>query len=259
MAGFLKGSYYTAIVRAFQQNSGLAAIYQAINASPWCKGCQNGSYPVDLSKVVGGGSQSINPAVGTGSGGSASGSGGSSSQGSGLSACVVQFPGLLFFSGPCILTKGGVKWLGGALCIAVGAVGMTVGVVLLASAAGQSTGATEAVKKGARTIGIGGSLLAGQPEAAAGIAAATKGTGSAASSRTGAATRGAPAPAAPATRPTTASEESARRESQRTARDIAATFRPNNRGLSRESTYKRNPDWVRQKAEANQKAKAANF
>lgn len=39
---------YAAVVRAFTSNAGLAAVYQAVNASPWCPGCQEGHYPVAL-------------------------------------------------------------------------------------------------------------------------------------------------------------------------------------------------------------------
>jgi hypothetical protein len=167
MAQFLKGSYYTAIVRAFVQDSGLAAIYQAINASSWCKGCQNGHYPTELFSAANGTSPSTSPTVGTGS---ATGAGGSGS-GSSLSECVIQLPGFLFFSGPCFLTKGGVKWLSGVAALGAGVLLGGFGVVLLASAVGKSTGATSAVGKVAKTVGIGGSLLAGQPEVAAGIEA----------------------------------------------------------------------------------------
>ncbi len=255
MAGFLKGSYYTAIVRAFVQDVGLAGIYQAINNSPWCKGCQSGQYPVDLSKEVGGASlTSISTTVGSDAAAGQSGS----DAGSSLSTCVIQFPGLLFFSGPCLLTKGGVKWVSAAVCIVAGVAITGFGVVLLASAVGQSTGATDAVKKGAKTVGIGASLLAGQPEVAGGIAAATKGNGAKAPTRAAA-----PVPRTPRLTPV---ELQQRQESQRTARDIAATLRPNNRGLSRERTQARVPlnlsretTFKQQKAAGDAKARAMNF
>ena len=47
-AAFLGGSYYTAVVGAFRADAGEQALYDAINASPWCSGCQGGHYPVDL-------------------------------------------------------------------------------------------------------------------------------------------------------------------------------------------------------------------
>lgn len=36
---------YDGIISAFQQDAGLVPIWAAINASSWCKGCQNGHYP----------------------------------------------------------------------------------------------------------------------------------------------------------------------------------------------------------------------
>jgi hypothetical protein len=263
MSSFLKGSYYTAIVRAFVQDAGLAAIYQAINSSPWCKDktgrpCQNGLYPEDLAAAVGGKAEATSPTVGTGA--SSTGQSGSGS-GSSLSTCVIELPGFLFFSGPCFLTKGGVKWLSGAVCIAAGTAVAGFGVILLASAVGQSTGATAAVKKGARTAGIGASLLAGEPEVALGIAQTTKGAGA-----TGTKVPNFPADSEQQSQARAARGERAAqlKQSDRTARDISALYRPNNRGLSRESTTKNRGrasdlDWARQKGEADAKARAANF
>jgi hypothetical protein len=208
MSGFLKGSYYTAIVRAFAQDAGLAAIFQAINSSPWCKCCQNGQYPIDLSQAVGGKAPGTSPSVGTGSGGTAAGGGGSSS-GSNLSQCVIQLPGFLFFSGPCFLTKGGVKWLSGVAALMAGsAIGM-FGVVLLAAYGFDRSGAKQAAGKVAKTVGIGGALLAGQPEVAAGVAATSR--------------RSAPrqAPASAASEPATAG----RRESRQIERRFRETER----------------------------------
>jgi hypothetical protein len=116
---------------------------------------------------------------GGGGGGSATAPNASSSAVGGvgatdLSQCVLQAPGFLFLSGPCFLTKGGVKWLSGAFAVVAGVGLAGFGVVLLASAVGKSTGATQAAGKAARTIGIGGSLLAGQPEVAGAIAATPK-------------------------------------------------------------------------------------
>jgi hypothetical protein len=224
MAGFLKGSYYTAVVRAFVQDAGLAAIYQAINGSSWCKGCQNGQYPVDLAQAVGGKATSANPTVGTGSGGtatSAGGAGGATSSGGGtnLSQCVIQLPGFLFFSGPCFLTKGGVKWLSGVAALGVGGALAGFGIVLLASAVGKSTGATAAVGKVAKTVGVGASLLAGQPEAAAGIEGASLLKGGGGSSAKSTKSKSAPAPKAPEV-PT-----AGRRESRQIERNYQSTVR----------------------------------
>ena len=45
---FLGGSYYSGIVGAFRADAGPAALYAAINTSPWCSGCQGGHYPIAL-------------------------------------------------------------------------------------------------------------------------------------------------------------------------------------------------------------------
>jgi len=42
---FLQGSYYTGVVKAFQQDAGITSIWQSINNSPWCTGCEGGKYP----------------------------------------------------------------------------------------------------------------------------------------------------------------------------------------------------------------------
>lgn len=47
-ANFLKGSYYAEVLTAFRTDAGEAAIWKAINTSPWCTGCQDGKYPIDL-------------------------------------------------------------------------------------------------------------------------------------------------------------------------------------------------------------------
>ena len=39
---------YEAIGKALKDDAGYQAIYEAINASPWCKGCQGGHYPEAL-------------------------------------------------------------------------------------------------------------------------------------------------------------------------------------------------------------------
>lgn len=39
---------YAGIVKAFRGTHSLAGLYDAINASPWCAGCQGGEYPIVL-------------------------------------------------------------------------------------------------------------------------------------------------------------------------------------------------------------------
>lgn len=162
MGHFLQGSFYSQIVKALVGNADLTTIYSAINSSPWCKGCQNGQYPVDLATVVHGGSGGISGTVGVGSGGAA-GSGGSltgitpgkappNTPGNDLSTCVIQFPGFLFFSGPCILTKGGVKWMSGVAALAAGALIGSFGVIALAAWGFQASGAKQTVSKVAGSL-----------------------------------------------------------------------------------------------------------
>lgn len=171
MCQFLKGSYYTGIVHALQQDLGLAAIYQAINSSPWCKGCQNGSYPVALAKAAGGGAASVSSGVGSGGstaqgggGTSGGGGGGAATTGSGLSDCVVQFP--LSFSTPigslggCILSKGQFKAITGAVAMAVGLGLVTFGIMVMAAAAFDASGAKQAVTKAAKFIPGEGGMMA---------------------------------------------------------------------------------------------------
>jgi hypothetical protein len=87
--------------------------------------------------------------------------------GSDLSQCVISFPGFLFFSGPCILTKGGVKWLSGGLAMFAGLGLTTFGVVVLAAAGFQASGAKQAVGKVAQFVpGVGGAI--GKAASAAG-------------------------------------------------------------------------------------------
>lgn len=50
----LQGSAYLAVVDAFVSNAGASQIWDAVNGSPWCSGCQNGHYPVALYNYLGG-------------------------------------------------------------------------------------------------------------------------------------------------------------------------------------------------------------
>lgn len=45
---------YNHIVTALVTTAGLVPIWQAINASPWCRGCQGGKYPVALYDALAG-------------------------------------------------------------------------------------------------------------------------------------------------------------------------------------------------------------
>lgn len=49
----LQGGAYVNVVKAFRDDAGLAHIWAAVNASPWCGGCQGGKYPVALYDAIG--------------------------------------------------------------------------------------------------------------------------------------------------------------------------------------------------------------
>lgn len=54
-ASFILGnSSYASIVQAFRSDAGLQSIFSAINGSPWCSGCQSGTYPTALHAAAGG-------------------------------------------------------------------------------------------------------------------------------------------------------------------------------------------------------------
>jgi hypothetical protein len=55
MASFLLYPNYVGVMAAFRANAGLAALYEAINSSKWCSGCQNGQYPIQLHDYLSGG------------------------------------------------------------------------------------------------------------------------------------------------------------------------------------------------------------
>jgi hypothetical protein len=145
----------------------------------------NAGFPAKPSKAT---VQEWLKAAGVGTGGGPAGSlagdpgastpagaaGAASQPGADLSTCVIQFPGFLFFSGPCLLTKGGVKWLTGVAALTFGAGVFTFGVVMLAAWGFDRSGAKQAVTSTAKKVGIGASLLTAQPEVAAGIAATSR-------------------------------------------------------------------------------------
>ena len=49
----LQGGAYAGVVNAFRDGNSLVDIWQQVNASPWCRGCQNGLYPVVLFRNLG--------------------------------------------------------------------------------------------------------------------------------------------------------------------------------------------------------------
>ena len=65
----LQGSAYSAVVSAIRNNASWSDIWSAINASPWCSGCQSGLYPVALYDAIKAGGHIPQPSPGGGGGG----------------------------------------------------------------------------------------------------------------------------------------------------------------------------------------------
>lgn len=99
---------YQGIIDALR-NSDPVALYQAVNQSGWCAGCQGGHYPIGLSnflsggavqgggaKFQGGGSGTPGGSSGSGSGGS---SGGSGDSGGLFGTCKITTTSIPFVSG----------------------------------------------------------------------------------------------------------------------------------------------------------------
>jgi hypothetical protein len=76
-----------------------------------------------------------------------------SNTGGDLSTCVFQAPGFLFFSGPCFLTKGGVKWLKGVSLLVGGSLLGAFGVVMLAAYGFEASGSKAALSKTSAALG----------------------------------------------------------------------------------------------------------
>ena len=94
---------YTDIITALR-NSDPVGLYQAVNQSGWCSGCQSGHYPVDLYGYLGGGS--VQGGSGTFHGGGPNVAGGSPSGGSGGSGSPSQDTGGLY--GACHVTSSSI-------------------------------------------------------------------------------------------------------------------------------------------------------
>lgn len=151
-AAFLRGSYYTAVVDAFRNNAGLAGIFQAINASPWCRGCQSGRYPNALYQGING-PLALNPDAGTGP----SSPGGTSTpvadKPADANPCLLgggdALPSFIPFgqSVPCLLYKSWGDAILGALVLVAGGVLMLAGVALLAGASDTVKGAVGTVAR----------------------------------------------------------------------------------------------------------------
>jgi len=151
-ANFIRAGY-PSILKALQGNAGQDAIWQAINESAWCKGCQNGRYPNVLYQNIAGAAV---PTTGLGAlipgGGStppgtqalgakpgAAGAGAAPNSTCGAAGCVWS----LGFLG-CVVSHCQMKALTSAVEIAAGGLLGVFGVLLLAAAGLESTKAGQA-------------------------------------------------------------------------------------------------------------------
>ena len=69
----LTGGGYSAVVKAIRTNASWSDIWSAVNASPWCSGCQGGLYPVALYDAIKAGGHIPEPSPGGGGGGGGGG------------------------------------------------------------------------------------------------------------------------------------------------------------------------------------------
>ena len=167
-ANFIR-SGFPGILKALQGNAGLDAIWQAINESNWCKGCQNGRYPNVLyadiagaavptsglgSLIPGGGStppgtQSLGAKPG------AVGAGPAPSSACGAAGCAWSL-GIV----GCVVSYCQLKALVSAAEIVAGGVLGAFGVLLLAAAGFESSGAGRVAERIAQRTPIGATVSA---------------------------------------------------------------------------------------------------
>jgi hypothetical protein len=137
---FLLHNNYANVVSAFVKNSGLAAIFSAINSSGWCKGCQGGKYPEALYAALGSNAPPLT-AQPTGAGTAAAQAGGAPGFGCAAKGNVFSEGGLAGI-GSFAFTYCNAKALVSGLCI-LGGVGVAIiglSFVLKNSGAGRAAG-----------------------------------------------------------------------------------------------------------------------
>jgi hypothetical protein len=143
---FMSGSNSSGIVAALRAGTSLASIFAAINGSSWCKGCQNGAYPVALAAAVNGKAPtSIFKGAGAGSVGSGTNEGGTTP------GCSSGSKGIDIF-GAHIFNACEVKAITGGLLVAAGGLVLLVGASLMANAALKGTAAGQGITKAAAKI-----------------------------------------------------------------------------------------------------------
>ena len=128
LASFLK-SGYPGVVSAVKAGNSLSAMWQAVNQSGWCRGCQGGKYPVAVYQAIGGN------APATIFGGGATGQGAQQApQGQSSIGCNNSPGGRnLGIVNVAIGTRCQLKALTGGLLIGLGGFVTLVGAVLIAS------------------------------------------------------------------------------------------------------------------------------
>lgn len=136
-AAFLHGSYYTAVVNAFRQNQGMASIFQAINQSKWCSGCQSGHYPIALYQGLNGPLTLTPGTPGAPSSGSTGGATTVPISSAGANDCMIgniTMPGPVP-NVPCLFYYSWGWAMVGGLALVAGGVVVMVGGILLATKA----------------------------------------------------------------------------------------------------------------------------
>lgn len=142
-ANFIKNGY-PSIWKAFVAHVGDVGIWQAINESRWCRGCQNGAYPVVLKDAIDG---QVTPTTGPGS---IIPGGGSTAPGAGGSGIGPSPPDSCAWKGPfgwCIVTHSQVKAVKGAVLVAAGGTMFLLGGAVLVAFGFQASGAARAASQ----------------------------------------------------------------------------------------------------------------
>jgi len=166
---------YPAIVAALVSGSSLSTIYQAINASSWCKGCQSGHYPTALAAWLGGGNPKNAAAGSTTIGASSS-----------ANQCAWSI-------GPwCVLSSSEAKKVLGGLMVVTGVGTMALGLILV-----FAFGLT-ATKTGAAAVGLAGNVPGPVGGAARGVRTLGGGGGRRRRSSSSAGSSGGPPSSSPA-------------------------------------------------------------
>lgn len=117
----IKNNPAIAVVLGAGNTVSLQGIFAVINASSWCKGCQNGLYPVALADFING-----NPAKYPGGAVPAGSPPNNSAPTAGASECLLNLPG-----GICLLNRSQGKAILGGFAVASGVLVLGFGLVLV--------------------------------------------------------------------------------------------------------------------------------